>query len=74
MIARFLALAGLQLLIDLSFVWWFGSALFFRVMQPDQAAHLDVLLPIWPWAVAAVVRIALEFPIRALQKRIRSMV
>jgi len=71
---RYMTLAALQLLIDVSVLCWFAYFLFVEWTSPDPRAFLDAVSPIWPWMLAGVARITLEFPIRSLRKRILALV
>ena len=67
---RFLILSGAQLLCDLAVLLYFIYSLYHQVTAGTPRAFLDAMPPIWPILLAAIARIALEFPIRATRRRI----
>lgn len=67
---RFLLLSGAQLLCDLAALGYFVHSLYYQVTAGTPRAFLDAMLPIWPLLLAAIARVALEFPIRAVRRRI----
>jgi hypothetical protein len=74
LISRYLALATLQLLVDLSLVWLFGYALYLKAIGRDAGNFLEAMPPLWPWLGAIVVRVGLDIVIRSIQRQVREQI
>jgi hypothetical protein len=74
LVAFYAGFAIVQLLIDLALVFYFARAFWTQWTSSSPSDFLDLMGPLWAWISLGLLRIAIEFPLRALERRLKALI